>query len=256
MTKLTLCLVLSLLSLTSHAGISNKQCDVDLAEHVQLTNHQLSFQHEQQLISISANGELLIDGKAHQTNLEERQKLKDYFQGYHQLVPEALAIAANGLSVAADAIESSLVPILGNNSQTVAILREQIAALKSKLQGYDLKTHPDITIDSRVVAQDGELELALNQGIEQVMQTAMGELMLKLGKQMLFAGETSVQGLEQQIEQITQQLEQDIEQASSRLEMQAAALCQQLIELDKSESALNQIPALKTLNNISVAKTA
>jgi hypothetical protein len=81
-----------------------------------------------------------------------------------------------------------------------------------------------------------------------VMEDAMGEFLVQMGKSML-NGEGSMESFERRMEKMGKDIETKVEGRTKNIEQEAKKLCEMLTTIDDSES---KVQTIKGLNNVDI----
>jgi hypothetical protein len=253
-----ICTSLLLLSATSVAA---SQCDVEFDGQIELEQHVLTIQTKQhKKVIINQDKVLFVNGHKITLNAQQRQRVKEYYDGINVAVPMAADIASDAMALASSAINDTFSKLLGADSQVVSDAVAQIDSLQETLNDNFYAKDGSIRLHSKQF-EDGEFfsedfEQQLEQAIEGIITQSIGQIMVSLGTQMLLNG-GDMDGFEQRMETFGEEIEQKFEHEGSALEKRAELFCASLANIDRTEQKLqNEIPQLADMDVLQVKNYA
>lgn len=241
---------------TQAHNLHNDACDVNINGEIVLANNEVTITSKQNdVILLSRIGQASVNGKVLQLNSEQQESVSAYVEGLEKAIPKAIGLAAKAIEITNLALTEVFSSILGGDSQLPKMINNKLSALQQKLEGHIYQTPDAITFNSAFFGgskeSKSEFEQDIDQAVEEVMGSAMGELFIALGRSMLNGGD-SMQNFEQKMEDLGNTIETTIEDQSQQLKDDALDLCDTLEQVDEQERKLQQIPELRDIDFLNV----
>lgn len=249
-----ICTGILLLSATSVAA---NQCNVEFDGQIELEQHVLTIHTKQhKKVIINQDKVLFVNGDKITLNAQQRQRVKEYYDGINAAVPMAADIASDALALASSAINDTFGKLLGVDSPVVSDAAAQIDALKVTLntnfyaKDGSIRLHSKQFEDGEFFSEDFEKKLEL--AIEGIITQSIGQIMVSLGTQMLSNG-GDMDSFEQRMETFGEEIEQKFKHQGAALEKRADIFCASLANIDRTEQKLqNEIPQLADMDVLQV----
>ncbi len=257
-TMLTAAFALITISFSSYAHDFNSDaCDVNLNGDIVLANNEMTITSEQNdVILFNRNGDASVNGKTLQLNAQERDTVSSYVEGFERAVPKAIALAAKAIELTNYALGEVFTGLLGEDSSLPGILADKLNALQQKLESHVYQQPDAVTFNSAFfegsAELDSEFERDIDAAVEEVMGTAMAELLVSLGRSML-SGDSSMENFEDKMTNLGETIEATVEEQSQQLKGDALELCDALKDIEQQEAKLQKIKGLESIDFIHVS---
>ncbi|MFC4701699.1 DUF2884 family protein [Glaciecola siphonariae] len=245
------------LSLTAHAhNFQNEACDVNINGEIVLANNQITITTEESdVVLLTKAGSASVNGKNLSLSAEESASVSNYVASLEAAVPQAIALAAKAIELTNTALTDVFTGLLGEDSQLPKMLNDKLNALQQKLESHIYQQPEAVTFNSAFFTGNeqtqSEFESDFDAAVEEVMSTAMGELLVSFGRSMLSGG-SSMQNFEEKMSALGDTIETTVEEQSQSLKEDALALCETLERADKEEQKLQRIDGFKDINFLTV----
>ena len=223
--------LLALLPLAAHAGqvqapeLSSSQCGVDTDYDVLIDGGGVWLRRHDAVPReiVFHDGQLSIDGHMQEVSGDDVQRLRVLEAGARQLMPAVTGIANDTVGITFEALDATFQALTGKaHSRKVRRLREDAEHFVARTIGR------------------GRWEQDLfEEGFEQHVEEAAESLAGSLTRSVLwtvFTGRS--EQMEQRADKLDHELEQRLQQRTQALEQHAMALCEQVLALDRVQSAL------------------
>ncbi len=262
MTPKALLISLSLFFLASFNSQA-KQCSVNLNYGVIIDpSHVRIIDHSKTIIQINGVAQLFIEGREIPLNNEQQQLIAEFANGIRKQIPEIVSIAIEGVDIGLKAVNKVIGGLTGENSASQQKIQTNFDELK-----WRIRTRFNQSANNYYIApQDfddfddiftGEFE----QEIEEIISDSIGTILLAVGEAMINDSdnenprnaERRISTFDERMENMGKDLELEITASAKVLEQKAEQFCEQMAELDKTESKMHQaIEQLQRFNLIEI----
>ena len=239
-------------------SFDNNHCNINIDGDFKFAERTLTISTtKDEVVTITPNYEVFVDGKALDLNKTETSYVKSYYDGIEQTIPQVMTVAAEGVKIANYAVSEVLRGFLGKDSKVADTFQGKLDELYSGLQSH-VYQHPDyVTFDSQKLESDlgfgPDFEAEIDAMVSEVMEQAMGEFFVQLGRNMM-SGEGSMESFETRMENMGDEISAKVEGKTEAIEREAEKLCDMLSEVDSTEGKMQQIKGLKALDLLLVSK--
>ncbi|GBL06015.1 DUF2884 family protein [Glaciecola sp. KUL10] len=247
--------ILSLLSFFSQAqnniSIEN-QCEVNMQGDISMRKGDIRiFSEDKKELLITEQKELFFEGNKINLNAQQQAWVDEYYAAIENTIPQVVKVTREAIKIANYAVTEVLEGFLGSNSKAVETLRNKLDQIDNGLESH-LNQDPEyITFDTQTLEHDigvsREWENQYEDLLEEVIPTAMGEIIMALGRAMI-NGESEINSFEQRMERMGEEIEQKVTARADEIEKDAATLCQYMKQVDIAESKVQKIPQLKNID--------
>lgn len=223
--------LLLLLPVAGHAAtvntpsLSADQCGVETDYDVLVDGGGIWLRRDTQALReiVFHDGELSIDGRMQPVSAADAQRLRALENGVRQLMPAVTGIATESVGITFDALDAVYETLTGDaNSRKVRKLRRE---------AEDFVAH---TIGRGRWEQD-----AFDEGFEQRVEAAAESLAGSMARSVLWTVFTGGSDrLDKRADKLDAEMEQRLEARTQVLERHAQSLCNQVLALDRLQSAL------------------
>ncbi|MCV2884691.1 YggN family protein [Aestuariibacter sp. AA17] len=241
-------------------GDFSSSCNVELDGNLKISNQILTVSTDRNnTIEIDKHYTVKVNGEAQSLSADQQRWVENYYDGFQTLVPEIASIAADGISIASEAIDTAFSEILGQDSEFITDLTGKMNELGDRVQSNFYAADGSIQLDSNAF-QDGDFidaawDEEFDQAVDDAISSSMGHLMMALGKQLIVNG-ADIDAFTAKMERFAEDIERDVEAKAERLEARADALCYTLQRIDDAENSLQQSSnALSALNVVNVVQS-
>lgn len=238
----------------------DNHCSVDMQGHLSLNQGELRLtDSNQQDVLITRNKELFVDGKKISLNRNEQKWLENYYDSIEAAIPSVITVAREGIRIANYAVSEVLSSLLGENSRTVKMLKDKLETAQRGLDDH-LNQDPNyITFDTQTLETDmgvtRDWEKQYEGIVEEIMPEAMGEFLVALGRSMMTGGSVD-ESFEQRMQRVGDDIEEKVTAQSDLIEKEAAVLCESMKAVEQAEQEIQKIPALRSLDMMTINKRA
>ncbi|MBV7316629.1 DUF2884 family protein [Shewanella sp. NIFS-20-20] len=245
---------LALIAITTQAQAS-QQCDVDLNYDINMTPQSLTFDQQGKEVYRIDNGQLIIANKPIGLNSSQQASLDQYATALREQVPQVVALAQDAVVLVGDAVSQSLTPLLGE--QSAKQFDDLLVSIKDKADTLASKKGDHYHIGANGEQVNNDVEQVIADEISQLVQNAIGGLMISMGGQIMTmegnSFEEKMTAFGSKMEAVGQQIETRVQESASQLEQRAKDMCQQFEHIKTLQQALwQQVPELadvtKTIN--------
>jgi len=226
-------------------------CDVNFNYGVVIDpSHLRIIKHGQTLVQINNEQQLFIKGREIILSTQQKHDLMLYAQGIRTQVPEIVSIAIEGIGLGLKAVNKIIGSLTGENSATHQKIQEKFSELQARLrlrfnqsdQNYYIAPQ-DFDDFDQIIAGD------LEQEIQEIVNDSIGTILSAVGEAMTTNDnddlEHRVEAMAERIEKIGDNINVEIDKPVDQLNSKTVQFCENLIKLDKKESAMQKsIPAL------------
>ncbi|QDF67850.1 DUF2884 family protein [Shewanella sp. SNU WT4] len=235
-----------LLSISTQAQATSP-CNIDMNYDIDMTPTKLTFTQQGKESYRIDNQRLFINNEQIRLTAQQQASLNSYAQAMRKQVPQVVTLANDAVVLVSGALNESLTPLLGPQSQPQIDKLSQ--SLADKVKTIAVKNGDSYHLGGDRAQGNETLEQALTNEVQQLIQNAMGTVMLSMGGQiMMMEGDSFDQkmlafGAKMQKE--AQQIETRVKTNAQQLKQQANAMCAQLPELKQLQQQLwQQVPEL------------
>ncbi|MGL4475177.1 MAG: DUF2884 family protein [Shewanella sp.] len=235
-----------LLSISTQAQATSP-CNIDMNYDIDMTPTKLTFTQQGKESYRIDNQRLFINNEQIRLTAQQQASLNSYAQAMRKQVPQVVTLANDAVVLVSGALNESLTPLLGTQSQPQIDKLSQ--SLADKVKTIAVKNGDSYHLGGDRADGNETLEQALTNEVQQLIQNAMGTVMLSMGGQiMMMEGDSFDQkmlafGAKMQKE--AQQIETRVKTNAQQLKQQANAICAQLPELKQLQQQLwQQVPEL------------
>ncbi|GLR72480.1 DUF2884 family protein [Agaribacter marinus] len=242
-----------------YGSIGNK-CDIDFDGEIRITNEQLVIkQTAASEITILKSGQVIQDGKSIHLTKDEQATTRQYYSQVNKAVPQAVSLAEDAVDIAKTALTTVFTGFFGEDSDFVQSMGESISAIEQEVRSSVFPEEGVIVFGKQVFSENGNvsssLESKIEDTVENLISEGMGEIFMALGKSML-SGDGNLTDFETRMDKLGEDIELEIESRAASLEHTAEAFCESLVELDETESKLQNIEAFENIDMIDVKQRA
>lgn len=239
-----------------HKGFSTS-CDSNFNGEMSFTNNTLTvITEENETLLFDANGRVLVDGKLITLNASEQASAQQYFASVERAIPMVTTIAIEAINITNLALTETFTALLGDDSQLPKTINDKLSKLAKGIESHVYQNPESLTFDSAYFENDlgfdNNIEQEIEEMTEEMMSSAVGEVLMALGKAMMSGGDTS--DFETRMENMGKDIELRAEALAKELEAKAENLCGTLREIDDTENQLQSVEALRHLNMVDVHK--
>ncbi|WP_226960764.1 DUF2884 family protein [Thalassotalea sp. LPB0316] len=208
-------------------------------------------------VQITNNSQLFIHGREISLTDQQKDVLAHYSLGIREHVPAIVSIAIDGVDIGLKAVNKLVGGLTGENSESHQKLQENFDELHWRMRrrfnhsddSYFVAPQ-DFNDFDEIFAGDFEKE------IKEIVASSVGTILLAVGKAMTAQEEGEMEdrmaNFDQHLSELGQEIELDINEKTKVIETKASEFCNKLIDLDESETKLQQaIPELLPYNLIS-----
>jgi DUF2884 family protein len=233
------------------ANAISAHCDVNFNYGVVIDpSHLRIIKHGQTLVQINGESQLFINGRELSLTKPQQQILSQYSQGIRTQVPEIVAIAIEGIDLGLKAVNKIIGSLTGENSAAHQKIQEKFNELQNRLRLRFNQSDQNFYIAPQDFDDFDEIIAGdLEQEIQEIVSNSIGTILSAVGDAMTTSNEDDlehrVETMTERIEKIGENLEIAIDKPADKLNAKTAKFCQNLIQLDHSESLMQQsIPEL------------
>ena len=238
----------------------SEQCDINL-------NGELNFAENILTITTKANEKVKItdsymvylDGEKLALSPEQSQWVQAYYDGIEQSIPQVMTVAAEGIKIANFAVTEVLRGFLGEESKVATQLETKLNGLYSQLKEHVYQNPESLTFDSAALEKElgigKDFDAEVDQIVAEVMENAMGEFFVQMGKSMM-SGEGSMGSFEERMNKMGEDIETKVEGQTQSIEKEAKKLCEMLTTIDATENKMQTIKGLGNLDVVAKNKNA
>lgn len=235
----------------------NGKCDTNINADLHFSNNELRIITDaKQNILFTQQGTVIVDGKEIDLNQEQQNLAKSYFNDIEQTIPIVASIASEAINITNIALSEVFTALLGENSQVPMMIDERLSAISKGIQDHVYQNPDSITFDTTYLDKDlglnGDFEREVEEMTEELMATAMGEMLMVLGKAMM-SGTGDMDDFEKRMESLSADIETRADALALEIEEKAEVLCDSLLQIDATENQLQNVSELRNLNLIDVS---
>jgi uncharacterized protein YdcH (DUF465 family) len=236
------------------------RCDINL-------NGELNFAQNTLTITTKADEQVKItnayvvhlNGEKLSLSDEETKWVKEYYDSIEQSIPQVMTVASEGMKIANYAVTEVLRGFLGSESKVASQLETKLNGLYSQLQDHVYQNPESLTFDTKTLEKDlglgADFEAEIDLIVSEVMENAMGEFLVQMGRSML-NGEGSMESFEERMNKMGDDIETKVESQTKGIEKEAEKLCEMLTTVDDSETKVQQIKGLGNVDLVAKGKNA
>ncbi|QYJ79792.1 YggN family protein [Shewanella acanthi] len=197
---------------------------------------------------------LFIQGK--QVSLNDKQKtlVNQYSDAVSTQVPEVIGLVNEAVSLASQAVSMALTPLLGDAAGSK--LDEMMAGVQKRVDETASKQGDSYYLGATEASLQNTFDEEFEQEMENLVQSAIGALMINIGSQMLSGDgesfEAKMEAFSQKMDGIGEDIKQKMEVQSKGIEAKANALCDNFEKLMVLENQLRQ--EVPELSNFALTK--
>lgn len=255
---------ISLCALTAfNAGaheFKKDQCNINLNGDLRFVEQTLTVKtSNEEKVKITSDYRVYLNDEQLTLSAQETQWIQSYYDGIVESIPQVMTVAAEGMKIANYAVSEVLRGFLGSDSKVAAQLETKMNGLYSDLKDHVYQNPDYLTLDTAVLESElglgPDFDQEVDQIVSEVMEGAMGEFFVQLGKSML-NGEGTMSSFEQRMAKMGDDIETKIEGQTKDIEREAEKLCEMLTTIDASEDNVQKIKGLNNLNMVTLHKNA
>jgi hypothetical protein len=256
---ITILATFSFMMLSSAAyshNFNSETCDVNLNGEIVLANNEMTITSEQDdVILFTKAGDASVNGKTLQLTSQERETVTSYVEGFEEAVPKAIELAAKAIELTNYALTEVFTGILGEDSKLPQMLNDKLSALQQKLENHVYQQPDSVTFNSAFFdgnsSEASEFERDIDAAVEEVMGTAMAELLVSFGRSM-FSGDTNMENFEEKMTSLGDTIDATVTEQSQKLKGDALELCESLEKIEEKERELQKIKGLEGIDFVHV----
>ena len=230
----------------------NNACETNFKSEMKFSNNQLSVttvKNEQLLFD--AEGRVIVDGKPIELSESERKLAQHYYASVEQAIPMVTTVALEAINITNIALSETFTALLGDNSQLPQLISEKLSKVSDAIEHHVYQNPDSLTFDSAYFGDDLEesnkFEDEIDEIKEEVIASAMGEMLIQLGRSMMSGG-GDMSDFEKRMENLGNDIEARAEVLAEELKLKAEGLCEKLLDIDNTENQLQSVKSLRNLN--------
>ena len=214
----------------------NTACGIRLKSDVEITPSTITFYRNQQVVyQIVANNQLVIKQQKIKLTSQQQKHLAAYQQHIRSLTPKIKKTSHDIISIAL-ATANSFTSFLGNNSATLADIKNELTLINTKIN-YRLDGNNTVYLD-----QEGHFLAEFYQGdvelrAQKIIASALAESMASLLQGVLFSGE-KMSSVEAKVAKLKSEINNAMTTKKAEIEQKAKALCPSIVQLVPLEEKL------------------
>jgi hypothetical protein len=231
---------------------SSEACDINLNGDLNFAKNTLVITTQKnEQVKITNAYTVFVDGKELSLSKEETKWVQAYYDGIEQSIPQVMTVAAEGMNIANYAVTEVLRGLLGTESKVASQLETKLNGLYGQLKSHVYQNPESLTFDTATLEKDlgfgSDYEAEVDSIVSEVMENAMGEFLVQMGRSML-SGEGSIDSFEERMNNMGDSIESKIEGQTESLEKEAKKLCEMMTSIDESETRVQKIKGLVNLD--------
>lgn len=214
----------------------NTACGISLKSDVEITPSAITFYRNEQVVyQMGVNNQLVIKQQKIKLTSQQQKHLAAYQQHIRSLIPKIKKTSQDIISIAL-ATANSFTSFLGNNSATLADIRNELSLINKKIN-YRLDGNNTVYLD-----QDGHFLAEFYQDNmelrgQQIIASALAESMASLLQGVLFSGE-KMSSVETKVAKLKSEINNAMTIKKAEIEQKASALCPTIVQLVPLEEKL------------------
>jgi|GEM_PF-1724714 len=237
----------------------NNSCNVNINGEIVLEQNEATITLDQgDVIVLTQSGKAWVNDEALQLTGQQTQDVSDYVSGLQTVVPQAIELAAKAIELTNYAVTEVFTGILGEDNSLTNMINEKLSYLQNKLEAHVNQTPGAVTFNSAFFGGNdsakSEFAQEIDAAVNEVLGQAAGEFLMSLGQSIL-SGNGSMSDFEKRMDSLGDNMESAINEKSALLKDDALEVCDTLKQIDMQETKLQNIPELKDLDFINVAKS-
>jgi hypothetical protein len=235
-------------------------CNVNISSDILFANKELIVKSsEQEAILFKANGAVYVNDRKITLTKNEQKLAQRYYKDVEASVPMVVDIAVEILKITDLALKEVFSGLLGKNSSLPEKLNARINGVTTTLKDHVYQDPNSLTFDSAHLKRNLGLGNELTKEIEQIkaeiVSTLMGQLMVAIGQSMMNGG-GDFTALESRMANLAKDIEKKAKTLGDSVKESAAALCDKIEALSKTEKELRKVYELRYLDTVYFTKKA
>ncbi|GGP40077.1 YggN family protein [Shewanella saliphila] len=172
-------------------------------------------------------GQLYVDGKKITLNDDQQKLLTEYSEALSSQVPDVIDLVGDVVSIATQAVNMALTPILGEAAGTH--IDKLMSGIQQRVDTMAYQQGDKFYLGSTEASIEKTFNEEFEQEIEQMVTSSMGSLMMTLGSQIMSSDggtfEEKMNAFSQKMDNVGNDIEQQLESQSQELEARATKVC-------------------------------
>lgn len=247
MMSITAVLLLAASSLPLATLARADSCEVSLNYDVRVAPQEVVFSDKGQEQYRIENDQLYIEGQPVNLSSQQQDLVRQYANEITTQVPQAIELVDDAVSLAFQTLSHVVTPLLDDKASKQ--FDEQMAGLKNHMGNLAYQQGDQFYLGATAASIQNTFNQEFEQQVEELMQQAIGTIIMNIGEQMVLEDsenvDTKMQGFSEKMATVSQVIEQDLEAQSKTLEVKAQELCGRFNTLRALEQRLRQqVPAL------------
>ncbi len=241
MNNIKRCIFIVMVSLSlNQLHASGSDCALDLAYDINIEKNEVVLSENQvPRIRISASNDLFIDGAPIQLTDEQQALVRTMGDGYRRLIPAIASVAAEGVEIGMKTASLMLNAVFVDDPEFTETLTSKLDTVSDHIETHFTDNHFN---SSLIKSQDvsREFKQEIDTLVQQAVSKSSGETLLKAVSQVLSGDDEEINDLKFRMALFADDFAAEIDSQASKLEQRAENICQQLTELDVSETQLQR----------------
>jgi hypothetical protein len=241
---------------SQHSSFNNSSCETNLNADMKFSDNELTvITRSKQTVMFDGSGRVIVDGETISLSASEKSLAQRYYNDVEQAIPMVTSIAVEAINITNMALTEVFTGLLGENSALPQMIDERLGSISKAIQEHVYQNPDSLTFDTHYFEEDLGFDSSLDNKIdeitEELMSTAMGEVLMALGKAMMTNG-SNMSDFETRMEKMGKDIETRADALALELEEKAESLCNTLQAIDETENKLQSIEPLSDLNMVEV----
>jgi len=230
-------ILLLLSTLASPAAFAHPdQCDYSVAYNIEVTEKNLSFNHQNMASVTFYRDRLLVDGKPLILSERQMQASRDFDQLVRRMVPKVVDIAIDGAELGVKAATIVVSSLFEDDPQAFEDLVKPIAKIADKIK-FNINSK-NINTQSINATLDHELEQEIEKLTEKAVSKYAGKVIAQVFDSVFSSKDDASDSFSQRMDKMEKDLDQYVDTESRAIEKKAQALCGDLRQLAKLDETL------------------
>jgi hypothetical protein len=230
---------LLLLSFTVNAGTD---CEVSLNYGVVVSEQQIRVVGHggRAVYQINHPAQLIVQGEWINLNAQQERELAELSSGIHQVVPQMILLANEGVELAVETIEQVYGGLV-KDDKSQKKLQKSLERVQASVKEKFIRANDNFYMGPGSLEQVNDLvDRELEEQLEEAMSTSVGGILSVIGR-LVANGEDSKQkiaNIANQLESLGDEIGQTVGPKAESLKLKAQRFCNKFQELDKAEDKL------------------
>lgn len=262
MNRCTLFFLFFSLSFNSASAVAAVVCDVDLQYAFIVDERRIRIVGDSiTQYQINGDDQLIVGGHWIELNEQQQSDVKLLSDGLHDIVPNMVVLAGQGIDLAISTVEKVVVGLEGDEHTDVQALSDALKQVHKKVQKKFILANGNYYIGPGSLENvDDFVDKELEEEIESAVNTSLSSIFSTISRLVSASNldmDAQIDALTGRIERIGTDLARDVVPKANSLRERAGVLCQGIDQLNAAEDRLRlSIPELQNIDVIVVDKSA